>query len=119
MCGIFLFCLERTETKFISNSISKQNRKNPTHPFVDILKMGRCANFQQKKLKSMVVATRQSFRFFRQITWFLGNIRALSKSKYWILHHLISIIGLQNNCSVKPNFMLTMQVTLMVKNNIK
>ena len=34
----------------------------------------------------MVVAARQSFQFFRQITWFLGNIRALPKFRYRILH---------------------------------
>ena len=45
----------------------------------------------------MVVGARQSFQFFRQRTWFLGNKRALSKFKYWILHYLISIIKLQNN----------------------
>ena len=45
----------------------------------------------------MVVGIRQSFQFFRQITWFFGNNRALSKCKYWILHHLTSIIKLKNN----------------------
>ena len=45
----------------------------------------------------MVVGARQSFQFFRQITWFLGNKRALPRFKYGILHHLISIIKLQNN----------------------
>ena len=44
----------------------------------------------------MAVGTRQSFQFFRQITWFLGNKRALFKFKYWILRHLISFIKLQN-----------------------
>ena len=46
----------------------------------------------------MVVRARQSFQFFREVTWFLGNKRALSKFKYWILYYLIiSIIKLQNN----------------------
>ena len=40
----------------------------------------------------MVVAARQSFQFFRQITWFLGSNEALSKFRYRILHNLISII---------------------------
>ena len=40
----------------------------------------------------MVVGTRQSFQVFKQITLFLGNNRALSKFKYWILHYLISVI---------------------------
>ena len=31
---------------------------------------------------------RQSFQFFRKITWFLGNNRALSKFKQRILHYL-------------------------------
>ena len=56
----------------------------------------------------MVVGAHQSFQFFGQITWFLGNTRALSKCKYWTLYHLISIIKLQNTWSVKPIFMLTM-----------
>ena len=45
----------------------------------------------------MVVGARQSIgarQFFRQITWFLGNNRALSKFMYRILHNLISIIKL-------------------------
>ena len=40
----------------------------------------------------MVDGARQSFQFFRQITWFLGNNRALSKFRYQILRYLISII---------------------------
>ena len=43
----------------------------------------------------MVVAARQSFQFFRQMTWFLGNNRAWSKFKYRILNYLISIIKSQ------------------------
>ena len=43
----------------------------------------------------MVVAARQSFQFFRQMTWFLGNDRAWSKFKYRILNYLISIIKSQ------------------------
>ena len=45
----------------------------------------------------MVVGARQSFQFFRQITWFLGMKRALFKFNYWILHYLFSIIKLQND----------------------
>ena len=55
---------------FINNSRSKQNIKNPTHPFVDINKEKRCAKFQQKILKSVVVGACQSFQFFRQKTCF-------------------------------------------------
>ena len=43
----------------------------------------------------MVVGAHQIFHFFRKTTWFLGSNRALSKSKYRILHNLISIIKLQ------------------------
>ena len=51
---------------FINKSRFKQNKNNPTHLFVDITKYKTCAKFQQKKLKSMVVAARQSFQFFFQ-----------------------------------------------------
>ena len=60
---------------FINSSRSKQNKKNPTQSFVDITKYETCAKFQRKILKSMVVGARQSFQFFRQKTWFLGNNR--------------------------------------------
>ena len=128
--GFLLFCLELelfanikkrlglytlTETRFINNLRFKQNKKYPTHPFVDIDKTKTCANFQQKILNYTTVITRQGFQFFRQITWFLGNKRGLLKFKYCLLHHLISIIKLQNNYSVKPNFMLITQATL-IKN---
>ena len=43
----------------------------------------------------MVVEVRQNFQFFRQITWFLGNNKGLSKFKYWTLHYLFVIIKLQ------------------------
>ena len=62
---------------FINNSRSRQNKKNSKHPFVDIIKYKTCAKFHQKILKSMVVGARQSFRFFRQKTWFLGINRPL------------------------------------------
>ena len=54
-----------TETSFINNSGSKQNKKNPGHPFVDIGKTKECAKFWQN---FMVVGARQSFQFFGQIT---------------------------------------------------
>ena len=62
----------------------------------------------------MVVAARQSFQFFRQIAWFLGNIRTLSKFRYWILHNLISITKLLKSHSIEANFNLTTQATLTV-----
>ena len=55
----------------------------------------------------MVVGARQSSQFFRRITWFLRNNRALSKFLYGILYNLISITKLQNNHSVEANFKLT------------
>ena len=67
-----------TETRFINNSRSKQNKENPEHPFVHIGKTKMCTKFYQKILNSVVVGARQSFQFFREITWFLGNKRALS-----------------------------------------
>ena len=72
-------------------------KKNPEHPFVDIGKKKTCIQFQQKILNSVVVGACKSYQFFRQITWILGNKRALFKCKYWILHQVISIIKLQNN----------------------
>ena len=85
-----------TETTFINNSRSKQNKKNHTHLFVDIRKTETCAKLQQIILNSLIVGARQSFQFFRQIAWFLWNTRALCKFKYCILHHLINM-KLQNN----------------------
>ena len=40
---------------FIDNSRSKQNKRNPTHPVVDITKLETCAKFQQRILNTMVV----------------------------------------------------------------
>ena len=62
----------------------------------------------------MVVGPCQSFQFFIQNTWFLGNKRALSKFRCWILHYLISIVKLQKNQYIKANFILTTQTTLNV-----
>ena len=73
-----------------------------------------CVKCQQKILKSVAVGARQSFQFFRQIAWFLGNNRALSKLGYQILYNLISTIKLQKNQSVKANFKLTTRATLTI-----
>ena len=51
----------------------------------------------------MVVGARQRFQLFRQIAWFLGNNRALSKFRNQILRSLISIIKSLKNLSVKTN----------------
>ena len=82
-------------------------KKIPEHPFVDIDKTETYTKFQQKILNYMAVGARESFQFFRQITSFLRNKRALSKFKYLVLHHLISIIKLRNNQSLKPYLLLT------------
>ena len=87
-------------------------KKNLEHPFVEIAKQETCAKFQQKILNIVVVGARQSFRFFRQIAWFLGNNRALSKFRYRILYNVISITKLQKNHSIKFNFNLTTRATL-------
>ena len=42
----------------------------------------------------MVVEARQSFQFFKQMTWFLRNNGALSKYRSWILHNYFNIIKL-------------------------
>ena len=86
-----------TETRLINDSRSEQNKKNPENPFVAVAKMESYAKFQRKRLKSMVVGARQSSQFSREIAWILGNKRALPKFKYWILHHLINTMKLQNN----------------------
>ena len=69
-----------TETKFINNSRSKQNKENLTHPFVDTGKTETYGKFQQNILNCTVVGARQSFQFFKQKTWFLGNNRPLLNS---------------------------------------
>ena len=82
---------------FINNSRSKQNKRNPTHPFVDITKKKTRAKFQQKILKSMVFKARQSFQFFREKTWFLPNNRGLPLFRYQTLQNLISTTKLLKN----------------------
>ena len=53
-----------------------------------------CAKVEQIILDFVEAGAHQ---FFTEITWFLGNKRALSEFKYRILQHLISIINLKNN----------------------
>ena len=60
----------------------------------------------------MVVGARQSFQFFRQIAWFLGNNRALSKFMYRNLYNLISITKLKEYHSITANFNLTTRAIL-------
>ena len=45
----------------------------------------------------MVAGVRQSFQFFRQKTWFLGNNRGLPQFRYQISHNLISATKLRKN----------------------
>ena len=71
-------------TFFFNNSRSKQKRKYPEHPFVDIVKQETCAKFQQKRINFVGDGAPQSFQFFRQITWFHENNRALPKFRYRI-----------------------------------
>ena len=68
-----------TAIKFINNSRSKQNKKNPEHAFKYTGKQETRVKLQQKILNSVVAGARKRFQFFRQIVWFLGNNRALPK----------------------------------------
>ena len=45
---------------------SKQNVKNPKHPYVDIGKYETYGKFQKKIFNSLVVGARRSFQFFRK-----------------------------------------------------
>ena len=85
---------EATFLIFANNSRSKQNKRNPAHPFVDIGRQKTSAKFQQKVLNCRVVEARQGFQVFRQRIQFLENNRALSKFLQGILHYSISIIKL-------------------------
>ena len=102
--------------KNANNSRSKQNKKSPTHPFVDIGKYETCAKFQKKILSCSIVETPQSFQIFRQNTWFLKNNRALSKFLYGILHSLISTIKLYQNQYIKKQFYINHASHLNKKN---
>ena len=44
-----------------NGSRSKQNKKDPEHPFVDTGKQKTCAKFQQKISNSRIVGASQSF----------------------------------------------------------
>ena len=66
-----------------------------------------CGKFKQKMLNSMVVGACQTFQFFGQTAWFLGNNRALSKFRCQILRYFISIIKSFKNQFIKTDFILT------------
>ena len=98
--GFSLFCLDlelfaKIKKDLVSTHSQKSGlsitqdldkiKKSPEHRFVDVGKWETCTKFQPKILNSMVVGACQSFQFFRQITWFLRNNRALSKVKYQTL----------------------------------
>ena len=86
-------CVETRSFFTFTNNSESRSIKNREHAFADIGKYKTCAKCQQKILNSMVVAPPQSFRFFRQKTWFLENNRGLSKLLYEILHDLINKIS--------------------------
>ena len=88
-------CRNQAFLIFENNSRSKQTKKNPEQPFVDIAKWEKCAKFQLKIFNSVVIGTRQRLQFFRENTWFLQNNGALSKFSNGILHYSVSIIKLQ------------------------
>ena len=107
--GFFYFCLELELFAKIKKYLVSTHSQKPGLPITwDLNKIkkihkpcfrhwldGNMCKISAKN--STVVGAHQSSQFFRQITWFLGNTRALSKFNYWILYHLISIIKLQNN----------------------
>ena len=67
------------------------NLKNVPYNFLQALASRvRLQNFNTSYLTLMAVGACQSFHFFRQTTWFLGNNRALSKFLFGILYYLIS-----------------------------
>ena len=66
----------------------------------------------------MVVGAGQRFQFLRQIAWFLGNNKAVSKFRYRILYNLISITKIIKNHSIKANFNLTARATLIYKESV-
>ena len=90
----------------------KKKKKIPNTLLYTFLNRKHVQNFGKKLLNFMTVGGCQSFQFFRQITWFLGSNRALSKFRYRILHNLVSITKLKKNHSVKANFKLIMRATL-------
>ena len=75
----------------ITQDLSKI-KKNPEHPFEDVVTKETCAKVQLKRLNSRVVGARQKFQFFRQNTWFLENNRALPTVLSGIFHYLTSSI---------------------------
>ena len=72
-----------------------------------------------KITKLRLAEASQSFQFFRQITWFLGNYRVLYKFRYRILHNLLSIIKLLKNQFLKAKFKLTTTWAILILNNLQ
>ena len=60
---------------FANGSRSKQNKKNPEHPFVNISQWELCGKFLQKILNSAVVGARQRFQFFIKKPGFSKTIK--------------------------------------------
>ena len=75
-----------TEIIFINSSRSKQHKKTPNILLQTLLSRKRVQISAKKLSNSMLDGARRSFQFFREITWFLRNNRALPKFRYQILH---------------------------------
>ena len=66
--------------------------KKIPHTILQTLVRQTCAKFQQKNIKLYGSWSSTKFSVFQT-----NNLVSLPKFKYWILHHLISIIKLQKN----------------------
>ena len=113
--GIFYFvsgfceCVETMSFFLLANNArSIQNKKIPNSFLQTLVSRKRVQNFSKKILNSMAVRARDSFQFFRQITWFLENNRACLNFCVGLISIklvLISITKLyKKNQSIKPNF---------------
>ena len=78
----------------INNSRSKQNKKKSRTHFCRHWSLENVCKSSTKISNFVIVGADQSFQFFWQIVWFLGNDRALSKFRYQILYNLITITKL-------------------------
>ena len=91
----FLFCLSlelfakikkglvstHSQKPGLSKTQDLNKIKKSRTPLCRHLQVGIVCKISAKILNSVVVGARQKFQFVRKITWFLGNNRALSKSK--------------------------------------
>ena len=79
--GLVLTHLQKPSLSIIQD-LNKKTKKNPASFFRHWQDEKVCKMSTKKILNCTVVGACQSFQFFRQITWFLGNIRTLPKFKY-------------------------------------